>query len=194
MIPNDPSSLELAQDQETLRLLISTLGALAGSLLVAIAAVVAPLSVQSHRHKQEIARLESDRLREAIIEFVDHSMQEEHYDKEWDEPKSVIQTRRERSFASLVTLLSGDNQPVSDWLSGFSGDRAFHNHFTKERKYFVHAALRDLIAWQQGAKKGAELVPFKYEPNAGGKTYRRVEIGKWQQLAAPSEERPSEAN
>lgn len=106
-------------------------------------------------------------------------MREEHFDKEWGEPFSLIQTEREKAFASLTTLLVEEQKAVGDWLEGVAGDRAFHNPHTGARKYFVHAALRDLIAWLRGTMSAADLKPFKMTRPDGASV--RVPLSEWQQ-------------
>lgn len=168
-------------DQETIRLIVSTLGVVVGSLTVAIAAVVTPIVVQSRQHKVEQARAESEQLRMAVIDFVDRLQREEHHDDEWEEPQSLLQANRERAFVALDTLLVGPDGEVSNWLRGFMGDRPEHEG--KARVYFVHSALRDLISWQQGALEASQLVPFRYIENSQN-GYKRKNIDDWQRYTA----------
>lgn len=169
-------------DQETIRLLISTIGVVLGSLLVAVAAVLAPLIVQKRQHAADVASTGSEQLRESVIDFTALLMREEHYDAGWDVPKTDIQLQRERAFAALDTLLTGDKIPVSAWLRGFMGDRGFHPS-ASSRRAFIHAGLRDLIRWQQGALSRERLVPFTYIANDQHGS-KRVNLEQWQQDAA----------
>lgn len=166
-------------DQETLRILISTSGAVAGALLVAVAAVLAPLLTQNHRYRRDRELAAAERLRDAIVEFVDWSMREVHFDEAWGIPETEVRHRRERAFVALDTLLAGNMQPVSDWLHGFAGDRGLQDH-PRAEIYFVHHGIRELVAWQQGGRSVGDLHPFRYVTNGtGGWIEERLDA--WQQ-------------
>lgn len=169
-------------EQETIRLLISTMGAVVGSLAVAAAAIWAPLKVQQREHRRLEAVSVRDKLGDAIGELIDAAMNEQHAVEEAPrgggtdaERQSVLHLNR--AMSRLDLLLGGDTQPVSIWMRGFLVDRELQTD-AENRRYFVFEGLRNLIDWHQGVLSVEELRPFKFETLRGSN--RRVSLVSWQ--------------